>query len=69
MIEVTGGRPKVMGRRRAIDAEGPKPGRTPTSVPTKQPTKAAKRLSGSKQMLKAIEKCEKKSTLSSHRYE
>ena len=44
--------PKVKGIRRAIVAEAPRPGRTPTRVPKKQPTTAIQRLYGVKKIAK-----------------
>jgi len=46
IIEVTVGILKVNGRRIAIEAAGPRPGRTPTSVPKKTPIKQPTRLRG-----------------------
>jgi hypothetical protein len=37
MSAVAGGQPKVMGRRRAIPAVGPMPGKTPTTIPMTVP--------------------------------
>jgi hypothetical protein len=51
----------VRGRRREIDAAGPKPGRTPTNVPTRQPRKHRNIFAGSSAILKAREKFPKKS--------
>jgi hypothetical protein len=39
MIAATGDAANVEGRRSAIAAAGPSPGRTPTSVPMKTPMK------------------------------
>ena len=44
MIAVVEGRVKVMGRRRAMVAAGPIPGKTPIKVPSKQPTRHMKTL-------------------------
>jgi len=44
--EVTAGILKVMGRRIAMEAAGPRPGRTPTRVPKKTPIKQPTRLRG-----------------------
>jgi hypothetical protein len=38
----------VSGRRRAIDPEGPMPGRTPTAVPIKTPKKHARSFIGAR---------------------
>jgi len=46
MIEVTGASPYVRGNNKAIEADGPSPGKTPTNVPIKQPTNAASKLMG-----------------------
>jgi hypothetical protein len=50
MMAETGAKWKVVGRRRAMAAVGPKPGRTPTRVPIKHPKKQRKRLVGWKTM-------------------
>jgi hypothetical protein len=47
MIAVTGSRPNVTGSRIAIVADGPRPGRTPTSMPTSTPIRQNRRLVGS----------------------
>jgi hypothetical protein len=39
MIAVVGSSEKVSGMRRAIPADGPMPGSTPTRLPRKVPTK------------------------------
>jgi len=46
MIAVAGGRVKVTGKRRAMVAAGPIPGRTPIRVPTKQPKRHNPRFMG-----------------------
>ena len=46
MIAVAGGSLKVTGRRRAIVAAGPIPGKTPINVPTKHPTRQSTRFIG-----------------------
>jgi hypothetical protein len=46
MIEETGDRPKVVGRRSAIAPVGPIPGRTPIKVPIKTPIKQYKKFAG-----------------------
>jgi hypothetical protein len=43
---------KVRGKRRAMDPEGPIPGRTPTAVPIRTPPRQARNFDGSKRMEK-----------------
>jgi hypothetical protein len=52
MMAATGVKWKVVGRRRAMAAVGPNPGRTPTRVPIKHPKKQRQRLVGWKTMEK-----------------
>jgi hypothetical protein len=51
IIEETAGAWKIIGRRREIVAEGPRPGRTPTSVPIRTPKKQYRTFTGVRQML------------------
>ena len=51
MIEETGGVLKIIGRRREMVAEGPRPGRMPTRVPMRTPRKQYKRFVGVRKML------------------
>jgi hypothetical protein len=52
MMPESGLIPIVTGRRSAIEAVGPKPGRTPTTVPITTPRKAANKFPGVKAMAK-----------------
>jgi len=46
IIADVGSKEKVIGRRRAMDAVGPRPGSTPTIVPITHPIKHKKRFKG-----------------------
>src|SRR5439155_5568567 len=64
MIAATGSSTDVSGKRIAMAAVGPSPGRTPTSVPRSEPTKAMNRFVGVSAAANPFARCGKTSMAS-----